>query len=57
MARVESLIKFNGTIGDLFFYKSKSASYQARMKIRHVEQISISVLLGPEAILLHESYY
>ncbi|WP_400261416.1 hypothetical protein ACFX5U_16045 [Sphingobacterium sp. SG20118] len=32
MARVESLIKLNGTIGDLSFYKSKSVGYQARMK-------------------------
>lgn len=32
MARLESLIKLNGTIGDLSFYKSKSVGYQARMK-------------------------
>lgn len=32
MARVESLIKLNGKIGDLSFYKTKNAGYQARMK-------------------------
>src|SRR5690606_20475766 len=32
MARVESLIKLKGTIGDLSFYKSNSVGYQARMK-------------------------
>ncbi|UIR54762.1 hypothetical protein LZQ00_10790 [Sphingobacterium sp. SRCM116780] len=32
MARSEGLIKLNGTVGDLSFYKTKGIGYQARMK-------------------------